>query len=108
MKNTNVSHSPLMSQVGLFLLSMVIMGSSSSKANGQTTVTGQNSPARSIGIATMNSDGTIILRLRAESPDGTIGHAHLTLRRSNPRYKHILSRVGGLKPGESKSIPAAN
>src|SRR5580704_9071330 len=55
----------------------------------------------SIGQATMEPDGTIVLRLRAVSP-GAIGDAMLRYPPDNPQYKSILEHLGGLKPGESK------
>ena len=58
----------------------------------------------SIGQATMEPDGTIILRLRAVSP-GAIGDAMLRYPPNHPKYKSILEHLGGLQPGESKPVP---
>ncbi len=58
----------------------------------------------SIGVATMTQDGTITLRLRAED-GGKIGEGNLTYRRGNPQYDEVLQHIGGIKPGETKSVP---
>jgi len=55
----------------------------------------------SIGIAVMGQDGTITLNLRA--PDGTAGV--VAYHRGDPNYARILSHLGGMRPGEHKSMP---
>ncbi len=59
----------------------------------------------SIGVATMEKDGTIILQLRAEGPGPTIGDALFKYPPKDPQYSKILSHLGGLRPGESKPVP---
>jgi hypothetical protein len=59
----------------------------------------------SIGVATMTADGTILLQLRAEGPDGAEGDALLTYAPGNADYAKVLAHVGGLRPGESKPVP---
>jgi len=59
----------------------------------------------SIGAATMAPDGTISLQLRAEGKDGTVGDAVLVYRRDDPMYDEVLRHLGGMKPGEAKSVP---
>lgn len=59
----------------------------------------------SIGLATMQKDGTIILNLRAEDGDGMIGDARLVYPTSHPEYQKILQHLGGLLPGENKPVP---
>jgi hypothetical protein len=61
--------------------------------------------AASIGVATMASDGTIELRLRATGPGGMVGEGFLTYRPNDPQYGDILRHLGGLRPGETKSVP---
>lgn len=63
-------------------------------------------PAKgSIGSATMEHDGTIVLRLRAASDDGdTIGDGLLTYAPDHRDYKEVLRHLGGLEPGESKPV----
>jgi hypothetical protein len=61
--------------------------------------------AASVGVATMGPDGTIELRLRATGPGGMVGEGFLTYPPSDPQYAEILRHLGGLKPGEIKSVP---
>ena len=58
----------------------------------------------SIGVATMEPDGTIVLDLRAEGP-GVMGDAQLRYPKSHAEYANVLKHLGGLKPGESKPVP---
>ena len=55
----------------------------------------------SIGMAVMARDGTITLSLH--SPDGAEGV--LAYHKSDPQYARILSHIGGIRPGEHKSVP---
>lgn len=59
----------------------------------------------SMGVATMEADGTIVLQLRAEGPDPALGDGRLTYPRSHKDYDMVLKHVGGLKPGDSKPVP---
>ena len=61
--------------------------------------------AASIGAATMRPDGTIELRLRATGPGGLVGDGFFTYPPSDPQYAEVLRHLGGLRPGESKSVP---
>lgn len=61
--------------------------------------------AATIGVATMRPDGTIELRLRATGPGGMVGEGFLTYPPSDPQYAEVLRHLGGLKPGETKSVP---
>ena len=56
----------------------------------------------SIGTAVMSQDGTITLKLRAA--DGT--QALAAYRPGDPNYARMLSHLGGMRPGEHKSVPA--
>jgi hypothetical protein len=58
----------------------------------------------SIGVASMESDGTIRMQLRSAGP-GPIGEASFTYTKKNPEYNKILKHIGGLKPGEYKPVP---
>jgi hypothetical protein len=61
---------------------------------------------RSIGVASMQPDGTIFLQLRAEDPEhGAVGDALLTYAPSHPQYRQILEHLDGLEPGQSKPVP---
>ncbi len=59
----------------------------------------------SIGVATMEKDGTIVLQLRAEGPGPMIGDALFKYPPKDPQYAKILNHLGGLRPGESKPVP---
>jgi hypothetical protein len=54
-----------------------------------------------IGMAVMSADGTITLTLR--SADGAQGV--LAYKKNDPQYARILSHLGGIRPGEHKSVP---
>ena len=58
-----------------------------------------------IGTATMAKDGTIILDLRAEGSNGTIGDGRLIYQKDDKEYSEVLKHLGGLKPGEFKPVP---
>jgi hypothetical protein len=67
-----------------------------------------NAPAgssASIGTAWMTADGTIEMDLRAEGPGRVIGDAHFVYAPTDKQYTAILSHLGGLRPGEHKSVP---
>jgi len=59
----------------------------------------------SIGMATMQGDGVIVLYLRATGPGGIVGDGQVTYFPTDPRYQEVLAHLGGLKPGESKAVP---
>jgi len=61
--------------------------------------------AASIGVATMRPDGTIEFRLRATGPGGMVGEGFFTYPPIDPQYAEVLRHLGGLKPGETKSVP---
>jgi hypothetical protein len=67
-----------------------------------TSVQQAQEPA-SIGMAWMEEDGTIVLLLRAET-NGMVGHAHFDYPPNHPEYAEILEHLGGLVPGEQKSV----
>lgn len=52
----------------------------------------------------MKPDGTIVLRLRAEGSH-TIGDGTVEYAPNNPHYQEVLQHLGGLHPGETKSVP---
>lgn len=60
----------------------------------------------SIGQATMEANGTIVLHLRAQdSSRGPTGDAVLRYPPDHPQYQSILEHIGGLHPGETKPVP---
>lgn len=52
----------------------------------------------------MLDDGTIVLDLRTND-SGLIGESRLSYAKSNKDYSMILKHIGGIKPGEAKSVP---
>ena len=60
---------------------------------------------QSIGVATMQADGTLVLRLHAYGPGGLHGEGMMHYPVSHPKYREILQHIGPLKPGESKPVP---
>jgi hypothetical protein len=67
-----------------------------------TAEAGQQS---SIGTATMEPDGTIVLQLNAQGPGGSIGDALLRYPPDHPQYHSVLDHLGGLHHGETKPVP---
>lgn len=61
---------------------------------------------KGIGSAHMRADGTLELMLRAEEADGTVGDATLIIAPGDSRHAHMVLQLGGIKPGESKSVLA--
>lgn len=57
-----------------------------------------------IGVATMNSDGTIVLNLHHHG--AVDADAQLTYGRGDKQYKNIADHLGGLKQGEVKVVHA--
>ena len=57
-----------------------------------------------IGVATMNSDGTIILNLHHH---GTVdADAEISYTKTDKQYKEIADHLGGINPGEVKVVHA--
>ncbi len=61
-------------------------------------------PAPSVGVATMLENGTILIGVRGPAPDSPL-QAVLMIEPGDTNYQQIIDHVGGLKPGETKSIP---
>ena len=58
-----------------------------------------------VGTATMDGEGTITLRLRSVS-QGMVAETVRTLAPQDPEYAATIEHLGGIKPGESRVIPA--
>jgi hypothetical protein len=56
---------------------------------------------KSIGMARMLTDGSILIGVGA----GDRAQAVLQLMPGDTQYQPLLDHIGGLKPGETKSIP---
>jgi hypothetical protein len=61
---------------------------------------------KDIGMVTMDFDGTLHFRLRAESECGIIGDAQFIYRKKDPDYNKMLKHIGKISPGETKSVPS--
>lgn len=61
---------------------------------------------KSIGTVTMRHDRSLELMLRAESPDMLVlGDAAIVYSPRSPGYDEVVAHVGGLVPGETKTVP---
>jgi hypothetical protein len=58
----------------------------------------------SVGVARMLENGTILIGVRGPAVDGPL-QAVLMIEPGDTNYQQIIDHVGGLKPGETKSIP---
>jgi hypothetical protein len=61
-------------------------------------------PEPSVGVARMLENGTILIGIRGPAVDGPL-QAVLMVEPGDTNYQQIIDHVGGLKPGETKSIP---
>ncbi len=59
----------------------------------------------SIGQATMQSDGTIVMDLRATGPNGALGDGRVVYHPFDPHYQEVLHHLGGMTPGQTKPVP---
>jgi len=78
--------------------------STSTASAATATATSSAAPSKSIGSAKMEADGTLLLRLRAESPDGAVGEGFFRYPKDHAEYDKILKHVGPIKPGEEKPV----
>jgi hypothetical protein len=62
-------------------------------------------PVIMIGDATMAEDGTITINLHRTS-DGIFVSGRKQYVPGDPHYQEVLDHIGGLKPGETKLVPA--
>lgn len=60
----------------------------------------------SVGVATMQQNGDLWLRLYSAEPNMPVAEALKIVKPNDAEYDRYLKHLGGLKPGESKSIPA--
>lgn len=59
----------------------------------------------SVGVATLQTNGELWMRLHSAEPGMPVAEALQIVKPDDPRYATYLEHLGGLKPGESKSIP---
>jgi hypothetical protein len=56
------------------------------------------------GIATLERDGTIVIRIVSAETGGPTAHGYLRYPPTHPEYKNIVQHVGRLKVGIPKAI----
>jgi hypothetical protein len=61
--------------------------------------------SKQIGVAWMDEDRAIHLRLRAEL-GATVGDSFMTYPPDHPDYQEILTHLNGLDPGQYKTVSA--
>jgi hypothetical protein len=69
---------------------------------------GEDAPKKQpviIGDATMAEDGTITVNMR-RTADGIIVSGIVKYRVNDPHYREVLDHLGGMRPGETKLVPA--
>jgi hypothetical protein len=58
------------------------------------------------GDITMEKDGTLVVNF-AQEEDGMMGDGQIVYLKEDPEYDTVLASVkGGIKPGETKPMPA--
>ena len=57
----------------------------------------------SIGVATLEPDGTLVLLLRATGP-GVVGDARFVYRTDHPQYAVVLAHVQPIQPGQTVQV----
>ena len=63
------------------------------------------SSSATIGTATMREDGTIVMRIGSNSEATGKGEARILYDKDHEKYQMIIEHLGGIQPGEEKSIP---
>ncbi len=59
----------------------------------------------SIGTASLDAEGAIVLDLRASDGRGILGDGRVVFPKAHPHYGAVLEHLGGLAPGETKPVP---
>ena len=57
-----------------------------------------------IGVAKMEEDGTLVLTLRADGPNGLRGEGHLEYHPRDRDYQDILKHLGPIEKGQTVSV----
>jgi hypothetical protein len=86
----------------LLLLALVVFHSGLHDSAAAQAIN-KDEPQRSIGVATMKDDGTIVLRLRAKTPRGGMGEGSLIHPPNHPEYKKILSHIEPIR--KEQTVP---
>ncbi len=89
----------------LVLLAAVIPAGGVTPVSARDQAAGsRRSAVPTIGVATQDEDGTLVLTLRAEASGGAIGDAQFRYPRSDPDHAMIARHVGPVPPGGSVPI----
>ncbi|MBK8597330.1 MAG: hypothetical protein IPN83_17445 [Holophagales bacterium] len=59
----------------------------------------------SIGTASLDAEGAIVLELRASDGRGILGDGRVVLPAAHAEHRAVLTHLGGLAPGETKPVP---
>lgn len=87
----------------LFIVLLVLTCSGSPNYAEAQAIKQDEKQEQFIGVATMEEDGTIVLRLRAKT-GGRMGEGLLTYPPTHPEYKKILSHIGPIHPGTTVPV----
>jgi hypothetical protein len=91
-------------RVATALLIATSMGACS-RAEPTPTAPARTDPPKTIGQATMQADGTIVMDLRMEDrASGAVGDGRFTIKPGDANYASTIEHLGGLKPGETKPV----
>ncbi len=60
--------------------------------------------SQSIGVCWQEADGTVVLHLKAQADDGTMGSAVLRYAPDHAQYGEILAHVGPFQGAEQKAV----
>ncbi|MGU3664923.1 hypothetical protein ACLBX9_12120 [Methylobacterium sp. A49B] len=82
-------------------LATTIIGTAHAQAPGPTPANHVSRPRQvgAVGVASREADGSIVLTLRAEGPDGLIGDARFRYTPDDPNYGLIARHVGPIPLG---------
>jgi hypothetical protein len=58
-----------------------------------------------IGSATMMTDGTLVLTLRAEGPGGVVGHGQFVYAPDHPEYETVKNHIGQIDVDQTRPVP---
>ncbi len=99
---------PRLMLIGVAILSVANSCAADKKGKPVTTTTARpatqaETHPESIGVASQEADGTIVLNLRATG-EGTVGDAQFRYPPSHPQYAMIKAHVGPISPGKSVSV----
>jgi hypothetical protein len=89
-----------------FLISCSKNGDKEGEGNARLS-SASNSNAKSMGVATMLSDGTIVYTIRGDAIHSDLKSVVWKYSVGSTGYSWALQNVGGIKSGETKPIPIA-